>query len=63
MERELIKHLIQQVKQQQRDRKWHKNNFITIEQFFKPYTIKPQKEAREVSYAGLTTDIHNPMDI
>ena len=47
MERELIKHLIQQVKQQQRDRKWHKNNFITIEQFLKPYTIKPNINQKE----------------
>ena len=35
MERTLIKHLIKQVKQQQKDKQWRKNNFITTEQFFK----------------------------
>lgn len=47
MERKLIKHLIKQVKQQQQDKQWRKNNFITTEQFLKPYTIKPNINLKE----------------
>lgn len=39
--KELTKYFIKQIKEQQEEKDWIKNNFITVEQFLKPYTIKP----------------------
>lgn len=50
MEKTLTKYFVQQVKEQQEEKQWIKNNSITVTQFLKPYTIKHQTNLKIKNY-------------
>ena len=47
---ELTKHFIKEIKQRNKDKQWIKDNFITVDEFLKPYKLKEKTNQKMKRY-------------